>query len=194
MNQKHPCVLSDGFIRKALLGQSGKYRHYFGGLNDLETLDYLNGERPLHRVLTLDLSDPDLDFSINGVTQIPLLYGFAFDGCELEYEVLSDSTIRIIELVPNHPAEDWPYPNYPAHFEPVPVGFTKPEPANEEKIDEVTWRLFDKSKPSEIWVNVPPNDALGVSLWGSDGDAEGVEVVFRIDPTTRTVSVKNECS
>ena len=193
MTQKPPSILSHGLIYQTLIGQSGQFNHCFGGENDLQIIDFPAGQQPLHRVISLDLTDPRLNISIQGVTQLPLLYGLVYDGCEMTYEVLSNNSIRMIELSPSTSSDGWPYPDYPLFFQSVNLEIGLSNAANEESIDELTWWLFDETKPSDIWVNVPSNDDFGVSLWGSEGDSMGVELVFRIDPETRIVTVKNEC-
>lgn len=191
---KPPALLQQGRITQLNVGQSGRYNHFFGGKNDLEIADFPHGEHPLHRVFSLDLADPRLGFSMNKVTQLPLLYGFVFDGCELQYSVLSNTSIKILNLVPQKSSSGWPYPEYPAHFDRLPIEIGSSAHADDEAINTLTWWNFDVTKPNDVWVNVPSSAGLGVLLWGPDGDAQGVEVVFRIDPVALTVRVRNECS
>ena len=51
----------------------------------------------------------------------------------------------------------------------------------------------DKIEADELVVVVPPISDLGMSLWGDDGDAEGVQIIFRCDVQSWRVRVYNEC-
>ena len=47
---------------------------------------------------------------------------------------------------------------------------------------------------NQLVVVVRPSESLGVSLWGSAGDAEMVEVIFCVSTETSRVSVSNQCT
>ena len=55
------------------------------------------------------------------ISEIPLFYGFTFDGCELRYELESSSTINLMDLDPARPLIDYPYPNYPPILPLIPL-------------------------------------------------------------------------
>ena len=194
MTHKTPTLIINLNMLETVIGQAGEFNHFFGGPNDLQVLGFPEGQPMLHRVLNLDLNDPQINFALAGIQQLPLLYGFVFNGCEVQYRVLSDGVIQIEHLTPSSALPDWPYSEYPVDFARVPIQITGVQVADEETIDALTWWMFEPSKSNELWVNVPPNPQFGVSLWGPEGDAEGVELVFRIDPDTKTVTVRNECS
>jgi hypothetical protein len=49
-------------------------------------------------------------------------------------------------------------------------------------------------QPAELLVAVPPPATLGFSMWGPDGDREGVTVVFECDLAERTIRAYNRCT
>jgi len=61
-------------------------------------------------------------------------------------------------------------------------------------VTRLTCRGLDDEAADQLVVVVTPSDRLGVSLWGGSGDAEGVEVVFRVSPEAGRVSTSNECT
>ena len=155
-------------------------------------LGFPERQKALHRVLTLDLTDPRLRTTIPGVRFRPLLYAFTFNGCELRYQMLSDTEVQIVELTPQQSSDDWPYPDYPAFFESIPFDFSEPKPLSIKQVNDLTWQGIDDATNETLIVVVPPSDSYGVSLWG-DGDAEEVQVVFQIQGSSGTVSVSNQC-
>ena len=74
----------------------------------------------------------------------------------------------------------------------MPVALSRPEQLTLEQVSELTWQGIDDATERAAVVVVPPSDAYGVSLWG-EGDAEEVQVVFRIETATGIVSVSNQC-
>lgn len=167
--------------------------HRFGGPLDLTVTGGDGQAMTLHRVLTLNLSDPRIGIAIPGVSELPLIYGFVHDGCELKYEVVSDREIRMLEPPGQPPANDWPYENFPAVFPTHAFGLQDDGVIDPEEFEELVWQEIRASDPDDAIVAiVPPSDSYGVSLWG-DGDAELVQVVFEIDPAARTVVAYNQC-
>ena len=152
------------------------------------------GKAPtLHRVLTLTLSDTLLWFSIQGVAELPLVYGFMHDGCRLKYRVISDGQIEMLEMPPAAPSPDWPYAKYPAEFPEKRFGLRDDGEIEPEQVNELTWQGVEVVDPAEgVVAIVPPSKKYGVSLWG-DGDDELVQVVFEIDPKAGTVAAYNQC-
>jgi hypothetical protein len=192
MNDKLPIVLHQGMVRKLFIG--GTQKHQFGGESNLRIIGLPEGEPPLHQILSLNLTDKQLGFSIQGISRLVLLYGLVYSGCELKYQMISDDEIHILEMNPKKPYPNWPYTNCPTYFQPVSLAVGSPEPVGQEDIEEITWWQFDESKPNDVWINVPEYAGFGVSIWGPAAEGEGVEIVFQVDLETKTVYVRNECS
>src|SRR5262249_22512342 len=138
--------------------------------------------------------DRRLHFPLPRATLLPLLYGFAYSGCLLEYQVDSDSEVRIVEMPPRSPAKDWPYKNYPDQFNAKPVALGRRMRINRKSLSELTWQGLDDEFADELVVIVRPSERFGVSLWGESGDAEEVQVIFRVQPETGRTIVSNQCT
>ncbi|MBC8101590.1 MAG: hypothetical protein H7Z41_03270 [Cytophagales bacterium] len=174
------------------MGETGSYRHRFGGPLDLVLEDFPGDQKPLHRVATLDLTDPRLGASIPQVRLLPLLYGFTFSGCALRYQILSDTAVRVLDLAPLRSSEDWPYRGYPEFFVPVPFDLEAGALTDLDKLDALTWQGLEGTASQDLIVIIPPSAEYGVSLWG-EGDSELVEVMFQIDTKTGHVLAVNQC-
>ena len=135
-----------------------------------------------------------MNISLPNATMLPLLYGFTYDGCLLDYQVASDADVRILELSPRLPSRDWPYKGYPDHFGTRPVAFGERKRISRKMVTRLTWQGLDDEAADQLVVVVRPSDSLGVSFWGASGDAEEVEVVFCVSPETGRVSASNQCT
>ena len=98
ISNTQPFFWHEGSACHIVVGEPGIYEHRFGGPLELVVADFPDEQRPLHRVLTLDLTDPRLEIRVPSVRLLPLLYGFVFDGCELRYQILSDKEVQVLEL------------------------------------------------------------------------------------------------
>lgn len=86
---------------------------YFGGPIPGRLTGIPHGPALPHHVAKLDLS------SLNGQSEpsdVVLIYGFRFSGCEMEYELTSGSEIKITASCQRKSSDDWPYPDYPREF------------------------------------------------------------------------------
>ena len=167
--------------------------HRFGGPLGLEVRGARARSALLHRVLTLSLTDPLLGLSMEGLNELPLVYGLRHDGCRLRYRVTSGRQIELIELTPASPAKSWPYSKYPPKFPERRFALRNDGAIEPEQVDELTWQGVERIDPADgIVAIVPPSKKYGVSLWGS-GDAEQVQVVFEFDLRARTVTAYNQC-
>jgi hypothetical protein len=187
-------VARNGTLWQVSVGQSPKYHHYFGGPLDLSVGGLPKNERPLHRVVTLDLTDRRLDVRIPGLSRLPLVYGFVYSSPVFKYQILSEGKVRIIEMSPRTSSDDWPYENYPDQFGVKPLAFGPSRKMSRKKIRELTCQGLDANAPDQLVVVVTPKEDFGVSLWGPDGDAEMVELIFQVDPESGLVSVSNQCT
>lgn len=124
---------------------------------------------------------------------MPLVYGFVYDGCGLTYRLVGDIEIEVLEMSPRSSTPDWPYPKYPAAFPEKRFGLRDEGEIDPTQVHELTWQNIEVIDPAEgVVVIVPPSKRYGVSLWG-DGDEELVQVIFEVDPATRTVNAYNQC-
>ena len=53
---------------------------------------------------------------------------------------------------------------------------------------------IDDLSDDELILVVPPNPMMGVTLWGPDGDAEEVQIIFRYNSKTGTLVAQNACT
>jgi hypothetical protein len=93
--------------------------------------------------MTLDLLDSRLNIALPNATLLPLLCGFAYDGCFLEYQVVSDLEVPVNELTPSAPTPNWPYENYPDHFGVQPVAIGQCEEISRKMVTELTCQGLD---------------------------------------------------
>lgn len=176
------------------VGHADGHAHAFGGPLDLSIRGASRNARHLHRVLSLDLSDARFALQVPNVDMLPLVYGFTFDGCSLEYKVASDRQLTVLDLSPGSPSPGWPYANYPKGFPRLPLQFIKPKGIRREQVTELTCQGLPDEAADQLVVVVYPSKQFGVSLWGEEGDLELVEVIFLVDPETGRVSVTNQCT
>jgi hypothetical protein len=123
---------------------------------------------------------------------LPLLYGMRYDGCQLTYKVGGYSNITVLEMSPRKSSADWPYVNYPAILPYVPLEVGKRKKQSWRKFAEAFPNLPD-DQPCELVVVVPPPLTTGVSLWGPQGDATRVAIVFECNVEAEQVTAYNVC-
>lgn len=167
---------------------------YFGGPISGKLSGIGHGPAPLHQVAKLDGTDVGLlPKGEREHSDLVLIYGFRFDCCKLEYHLCPGSEIRIVSSDQNKSSDDWPYENYPNEFPKVFLELTGMRVVSYKEFSS-EWPNLPTLQPAEIIVLVPPPSALGASLWGEDGDAEGVTVVFEYDPIGKRIRTYNICS
>ena len=103
--------------RRLVPGKS-KYDHWFGG--PIGEVSFDLARAPLHVLFDLDLGDPLLSFLQIDAKRLPLVFPITVDGGYIDYAVRPDGGIKLFNKL-GRPAKDWPYANYPAAFERVPV-------------------------------------------------------------------------
>lgn len=193
---KSPVLCVRTRVRIADLSAKGGL-HRFGGPLALEVRGAPQETPPLHRVVTLSLADPLVGLEMKGISELPLVYGFVFDGCRMKYRVVSNDVIEILELDPSEPSDDWPYERFPRtlptkHFAWIDEGSIDPE-----HVEELSWQGFDGfddfDPNKSVVLIVPECTDYGVSLWGGEGDGGLIQVIFEVDPKQRVVAVYNVC-
>ncbi len=195
LEQTHPISIAwRGGLWQGSVDLGDHWGHVFGGPLDLTVRGFPRNRRPLHRLLTLDLRDSRLSISLPNTDSLPLLYGFAYDGCLLDYQVASDAEVRITDVSPRVPSQEWPYRGYPDHFGARRVALGERQRISRRMVTRLTWQGLDDEAADQLVVVVRPSASFGVSLWGESGDAEEVEVVFCVEPEAGRVSASNQCT
>jgi hypothetical protein len=166
------------------------------------------GTRPIHHVMTLCWSIlPGIEKK--GFSELPLFYGMRYGGCRMKYEILEPeldlseiedrlsskrgfpdvrSECHVLEMEPCESSEDWPYAGYPDLLPYVPLRLAERVPCSPEDFQGVILH-GDEVKPEEVTVVIPPMFDLGVSLFGHDADAEGLQLVFRCDLESEKMTI-----
>jgi len=148
-------------------------------------------ETPLHHIATVNHNQLPILSEPQCIREIPLVYGLFYSGCVLEY-TFEQGNIAVQSIEPKEPTENWPYANFPVllPYVPLEVGTVMAE----------SWEQFLRrapnlpgEQPSEVVVLVPPPATLGFSMWGRDGDAEGVTIVFECSLKEKRVAAYNVC-
>jgi hypothetical protein len=148
--------------------------------------------KPVHHIATINARHLAVTDSRRHFFELPLMYGLFYDGCSLRYEFGRGSIIvRARDL--GSPTEDWPYPHYPSLLPYIPLAVGGVERKSWDEFSRLTSNLPTK-QPSEVVVLVPPPATIGFSVWGPEGDAEGVTMVFECDLESRHVVAYNVCS
>lgn len=150
------------------------------------------GPSRLHHVASLSpVSLPFLGEQPRYVFSLPLVYGFRFDGCSLEYR-FEPNRIEVLQISPSRSSDDWPYVDYPPLLPYIPVE-AEPPMTQDWKAFASQFGMFSDEQPAELIAVVPPAFLTGQSLWGRDGDLEDTCVVFECDITRRQVRAYNVC-
>lgn len=145
------------------------------------------GPAPLQHIATLSPAQlPMLRHSL------PLLYGFQYSGCELDYQH-SASSVQLLDISPSQSNGDWPYENYPALLPLLPLRLTQ---TRSESWDDFSshYPNLPAQQSAELVAIIPPPQHIGQSLWGEDGDVEEVCVVCECDLSRQQVRGYNICS
>lgn len=187
-----PTVLCRNRLWRVQLGINGKYDHYFGGEINLSVDGHPTDQPPFHRVLTVDSADPRIWLE-RPIGQIPLLYGYLYDGCHLRYQFDPPNTIKVLSHETRGLNSTWPYLNYPAFFPQMP--FELGDPIEIDRIEDMqlTWQSLDDSKDSDVIAIIPP-EVGGAKLWDDIGIDDHVQTVIVLDAEKRTVESKNQCT
>ena len=162
----------------------------FGGSMDLKVSGAPFGPLGLHQIGIVALADlaQALPKPFSG---LPLLYGMCFDGCELSYRV-AEGEVDIQSITPDQSCDDWPYESYPSMLPAVPLIAKRVWRQGWDDFRQLAPNLNEREN-SMVTILVPPPANLGFSLWGPDGDAEEVTLVFQYSPADDTVRAFNVC-
>jgi len=163
----------------------------FGGPLELRVEGVAHGPRPLHQVASLARHQLPASVPAGFPARLPLIYGLRFNGCALSYR-FGTAELELFEIHPRRSDEDWPYPGFPELLPFVPLAAGTPRPASWDEFAAGT--PLAERPPAELVAVVPPPATVGVSLWGSEGDLEGVTLVFEADLRACRVRAYNVCA
>ena len=201
----YPAAYFDGHA--CLYERSAKFSNsYFGGPPHFafKFSGMSFGTCPIHHVMMLNC-DILPGIEKKGFSDLALFYGIRYGGCRMKYEILQpsesvfeeiedclpsgkglhnlpdlSSQCHILEMEPRESSEDWPYADYPDLLPYVPLQLAKKIPCSPEDFRGLILH-GDEVNPKEVTVVIPPMFDLGISLFGHDADAEGLQLVFRCD-------------
>jgi hypothetical protein len=162
---------------------------YFGGPKQSRISGLSHGPRSLHHIATVN--GRDLGLSKFGISTVPFYYGMCFDGCEIEYTTHYSGDVKIEKMEPNESSTNWPYPSYPEFLPYFPLELDSTYDVSKEQFKERVWADLDDD---EMVFVVPTNPDLNFSMWGPDGDASGVELLFFYNPSKEYMRAQNACS
>ena len=149
-----------------------------------------HGPAPLHHIATLSAQD----LPMLGALSLPLLYGFQYSGCEMDYAYDTEH-VQLLHISPAQSDADWPYENYPARLAQLALKLAK---VVTESWDDFSSRSRYPNLPAqqgaELVAVIPAPRHIGQSLWGEEGDDEGVCVVCECDLSAQRVRSYNICS
>ena len=208
---QYPAAYHDGHA--CLYERTAQFsKSYFGGPPDYAFKFSGNafGTRPIHHVMTL-YWDALPGIEKKGFSDLPLFYGIRYGGCCMKYEIVSpqlefsdieerlaakrglpnlSDECQILEMEPTKSSEDWPYVGYPELVPYVPLRLTERVQCSPEDFQGLILH-GDEVKPEEVTVVIPPMFDLGISLFGPNADAEGLQLVFRcnLENKKRTIKV-----
>ncbi|MHC4376302.1 MAG: hypothetical protein ACYS26_06870 [Planctomycetota bacterium] len=170
--------------------------HSLGGTVRADQVGLQPGARPLQRIAHLSpglaLVDALRAAGHVGEHGLELLYGLAYSGCRLAWRS-APGRYDLVELEPREAEPDWPYPGAPEALpqEAWAVAARRPWPTervSEEFLD------GDPLDAEEGLVLIPPLRPGGVALWDPEGEAEGVQILFRVHAGTGLVRAWNRCT
>jgi hypothetical protein len=152
---------------------------HFGGPLEAEFSGEPFGPKPLHliaRLGSLHISALSQFY----LSQMPLVFGMHYDGCELVYHIESERKIEILRIAPSTSLDDWPYTNFPPLIPYYPLRLS--DSPRSESYDSFAQRFPNMPwpQPTEMVVCVPPPATIGLSFWGG-GDWNDVTIVFECD-------------
>jgi|GEM_PF-1296236 len=165
---------------------------YFGGPFEGGVQGVVARPRSLHHIATITGRCFEPLYHVVGGGDIRLLYGMTYEGCRLRYRVLAND-VELLDLEPEAPSEDWPYPGYPTYLPYFPLELDRVVDCTFEEFCELSCQRLTPPE-SEAIILVPPSPVLGMSMWGPSGDQESVQIVFRYNLESRIVEAFNQCA
>ncbi|HET7624002.1 MAG TPA: hypothetical protein VFM25_01965 [Verrucomicrobiae bacterium] len=148
-----------------------------------------------------------------GISDLPLFYGLRYGACRMKYEILPpsesvfskiedslssksgsidlpdlSSECHLLEMEPRKSSDSWPYAGYPELLPYVPLCLADRVACSPEDFQSLILH-GDDVNPEEVTVVIPPMFDIGISLFGHDADAEGIQLVFRCNLENKKLTV-----
>ncbi|MDB5913063.1 MAG: hypothetical protein JWP22_1738 [Ramlibacter sp.] len=152
---------------------------FYGGPLQQTVTGATLGPARLHHVASLVTSSLSEIGAPRRVFDLPLAYGFRFEGCSLQYRFTKD-TMEVLDITPHQSSADWPYFDYAPLLPYLPI---EAAPSAIEDWNGFAARFpgLPHAQPAELVAVVPPAFLTGHSLWGRAGDLAGTCVVFECE-------------
>lgn len=99
-------------VFRGVRGKKSPHGHCFGGAADYAGLTANEGQPPVHLLFRLNMADPAVGVTLDGVQWLPLLCAIRYGACDLGYRVLSDGVIKILYQEEAEAWDDFPYDGY----------------------------------------------------------------------------------
>lgn len=148
------------------------------------------GPAPLHHIATLSTEHLPM---LGGIS-LPLLYGFQYSGCTLDYQY-SPLEVNLLDMDPQESTPEWPYADYPPLLPRLALRLASVQAERwEDFSSRARYPNLPARQSAELVAVIPAPLHIGQSLWGEDGDDEGVCVVCECDLTRHQVHSYNICS
>jgi hypothetical protein len=170
---------------------------FFGGPFELEIVgrqDRLH----LHRTLTLSASRLNWPEQRELFGKIPLLYGFQYGQNQLSYrlhgaEIPQQGTqlrerIHDVSLDASTYDADWPYVSYPPLLPYIHLRIASERDISLSEFCSSYIEAEVNCAEDVVIVGVPTNHTLGYSMWGLEGDQQGILLLFVLDVKTLRVT------
>lgn len=175
----------------------------FGEFGDLHRAHEFGGPLPedltappgavLHTVMTVECSKIAV-LSDLPMARLPMLYPFRHSGGLIEYTVAADGAVDVEHVYRPAPTDRWPYEDYPLEFPRTPLAAAPPLSVSLDWVRDTLPQGLDDASPDDLVLVVPSPLPYGFSLWGEDGDAEGVVCVFVLSPEEGRIRAHNQCT
>ena len=165
---------------------------YFGGPSEVAISGLAQDATPLHHIVTFGCRElPSLgSFGL----RMSLFYGMRYSGCRIQCRKLDTSNLEVSEVTPIAATPDWPYPCYPPYLPYVPMRVSRTLQCDLRVFSELSVQPQWQVSPGHLIVIVPASPVVGMSLWGPDGDAERVQIVFECDVSHGSFRGFNQCA
>lgn len=170
--------------------------HALGGTSAAGWRGLTFGTRPLPRIARLSAELPLVQACASagmlGPDGLELHYGLAYSGCRLSWSCAAAER-TLLELEPRESESDWPYPGAPDALPEVPCAVVDRSRWSAARVGE-EFLEGEALGAGEGLVVVPPLRPGGVPLWDPEGEAEGVQILFRVRPDAGRIEAWNRCS
>ncbi len=175
---------------EAKINHTGEFEHFFGHSDDV--LISNPSQKRLNQVMNLDVRDPKLGFTIDGLTRLPLFFCFQFEFGRVEYRVTGENEVKLIEVTGSNFSDDRPYPGFPDEFPRIPMALSSSSPCQLNHFDADVSLLFSGNDTKDFVCIVPPSPLYGVNFWNGAPKFHATHLKFLFDIKNMHVMAYNE--